>query len=552
MSLPPIVERELRVAFRKQQPVKRRFNLAAGTAGATVLLLLVGLTKTLHWLLFLYGLMIVLRALHLSASLFSEERRNQTLELLFLTGMTAPQLFITKLVGGILIASSDLLVIMPFLSIPFLAGGLSLQLFVATLTTLPTLLLFTVSVGVLVSVICNEDGTAMLLGAAIIAALCLLTPFPYYVGLALTNSAPFSSSWLCLSPAYAPWLISENFGSVFPTNFWPAILTTLSWSLLCFGAAAAILTFNWRNDPKSNNQLWRRKWKVCVHGSVEWRRALRKRLLPENPFRWRIQQDRQPAVLAWSVVGTTIGLWLIAWLAWPGYWLSTMNFFATAGVVIVALYLVELFSAAQHIARERRDGTLELLLTTPLGPVEILNGLQDALADQFRSVRRNAFVFFCVMAAIGFLVQPWNPIAVAVYVMLWAMVCRFVIARPRNMMTSVAWVALISGRAGYALRRLHNFGYFWFLWMLFYIRLFARTLGKSSTPFPEGTWTELIVFSLFGVVVLLGSLIRWGGNPLENAIAAAMRAIAQQPIPDPQDPRFRKWKDIRQPFPAAD
>jgi hypothetical protein len=33
--------------------------------------------------------------------------------------MTAPQLFITKLIGGLLIASSDLLAIMPFLSIPF-------------------------------------------------------------------------------------------------------------------------------------------------------------------------------------------------------------------------------------------------------------------------------------------------------------------------------------------------------------------------------------------------------------------------------------------------
>jgi hypothetical protein len=122
MSLPPVVERELRVAFRKQQPVKRRFNLAAGAAGATVFLPLLGLTKTLHWLLFLFGLVIVLRSLQVTASLFSEERRNQTLELLFLTGMTAPQLFITKLIGGLLIASSDLLTIMPFLSIPFLAG----------------------------------------------------------------------------------------------------------------------------------------------------------------------------------------------------------------------------------------------------------------------------------------------------------------------------------------------------------------------------------------------------------------------------------------------
>ncbi len=549
MSLPPVVERELRVAFRKQQPVKRRSELAAGAAVATILLLLLGLTKALHWLLFLYGLVIVLRALPVSASLFSEERRNQTLELLFLTGMTAPQLFVTKLVGGLLITSSDLLTIIPFLSIPFLAGGLSLQLFVATLATLPTLLLFTVSVGVLASVICHDDGTAVLLGSVIIAVLCLLAPLPYNLGLTLTNGAPFSSSWLCLSPAYAPWLITENFGSAFPTNFWPAILTTLSWSLACFGAAAAILTLNWRNDPKSNSRLWRRKWDLCMHGGVEWRRALRKRLLSNNAFRWRIQQDRLPAVLAWMIVAGAIVLWSIGWLVWADHWLSTTNFFTTAAVIILALYWLELHSAAHHIARERRDGTLELLLTTPLQPAEILDGLQKAFADQLRPVRRTALVFFCIMAAMGFCIQPWNPLAVAVYLILWAMLGWFVIARPRNQMTSVAWVALISGRAGYALKRLHNVGYFWLLWLLFYGRLVARALTKSSTPFPEGTVTELIVVSLFGIVVLLGSLIRWGGNPLENSIAAEMRTIAQRPILDPQDPRFRKWKDIRQRFP---
>jgi ABC-type transport system involved in cytochrome c biogenesis permease component len=266
MPLPPVVERELRVAFRKQQPVKRRLSLAASAAVATVFFIVLGAiggpsTKTLHWLLFVYGLLIALRALRLSASLFSEERRNQTLELLFLTGMTAPQLFITKLIGGLLIASSDLLAIMPFLSIPFLAGGLSLQLFVATVVTLPTLLLFTVSVGVLVSVVCHDDGTALLMGAVIVAVLCLLTPIPYNLGLALTNRPPFSSFWLCLSPAYAPWLISENFGSAFPANFWPAIGITLSWSLLGLAAAAATLGFNWRNDPKDSTQLWRRTWR---------------------------------------------------------------------------------------------------------------------------------------------------------------------------------------------------------------------------------------------------------------------------------------------------
>lgn len=263
MSLPPVVERELRVAFRRQRPVNRRLGITAGAAGAAALLLLLGAmggpsTKTLHWLLFLYALAVVLKALPVTASLFAEERRNQTLELLFLTGMTAPQLFITKLLGGLIIASSDLLAIMPFLSIPFLAGGLSLEQFVATLVTLPTLLVFVVGVGTLASVVCTEDGTAMLTGAVIMTALCLITPIPYGLGITLTNGAPFSSLWLCLSPAYAPWLISRTLGSGFPPNFWPAITMTLIWAVTCLSVAAIVLTRNWRSDPSSRLQFWRK------------------------------------------------------------------------------------------------------------------------------------------------------------------------------------------------------------------------------------------------------------------------------------------------------
>ena len=78
----PLVERELRVALRKQRPAKRRFEAAALAAGGSVLFLLLGvvtgnrsLGRTLEQLLFAAGLYFVLRAPALIAGVLAEERR---------------------------------------------------------------------------------------------------------------------------------------------------------------------------------------------------------------------------------------------------------------------------------------------------------------------------------------------------------------------------------------------------------------------------------------------------------------------------------------------
>ena len=552
MSLPPVVDRELRVAFRKQQPVKRRLVITVGAA----LLMLVGAmvfpsTKTLHWFLFLYGLLVVLRALRVSASLFSEERRNQTLELLFLTGMTSPQLFITKLIGGLLIASSDLIAIMPFLSIPFLAGGLSLELFLATLVTLPVLLLFVVGVGVLASVICTDDGTAMLTGAVIIAALCFLTPIPYNLGLTLTGQPPFSSFWLCVSPAYAPWMVGRSFGSAFPANFWPAIGFTLLWTVISLVTAAAILSRNWRDDPKDRTNLWQQAWQLWVHGSDEWRVALRKRLLIENPFRWRVEQDRRPTVLAWVIVTGTVFLWILGWLTWRKDWLSTINLFAVATVVVIAFYWLELQSVAQQMGRERRDGTLELLLTTPITATEIVDALLVAPARQLRAPRYVALAFFVIMMIAGFFVRPWNAAAIAAYLMVWLILCWLVMARPRNTLVKVIRVALVSGRAGFALYRTHYHGYVWLMSMSFNFYNVAVNFGNTSIQFPKGNALEVISVTFIGIVVAVVAYVAQEPPELLNTLRREMHSVAQEPVPDADDPRFRKWKDIKQPFPSA-
>ncbi|MCX6890163.1 MAG: hypothetical protein NTX51_01370, partial [Verrucomicrobia bacterium] len=213
MLLSPVVERELRVALHRRDARKARSRVARlGVLGVSLFLLFGALTGTkswggtLHFFLFLGGLgLAVGPAVQISVGLFAEEREQQTLELLYLTGMGSAELFIGKVVGGALVSSCELMALAPVVAVPFLSGGLSFDLFLATLACLPTVFGLVLAAGSLASVLCKQEGTALVISGVILGALSLALPLPYNLGFWLTGTAPFAKSWLVLSPALGPW-----------------------------------------------------------------------------------------------------------------------------------------------------------------------------------------------------------------------------------------------------------------------------------------------------------------------------------------------------------
>src|SRR3954451_12620814 len=99
MLAPAVIERELRLSLRKLQPRKERLQVAIlGAVVVTVFFVLSFIDKqagaSLHFYLFLGALYLaVVRPVRLILGIFSEERRAQTLELLYLTGMSPGDLF---------------------------------------------------------------------------------------------------------------------------------------------------------------------------------------------------------------------------------------------------------------------------------------------------------------------------------------------------------------------------------------------------------------------------------------------------------------------------
>jgi hypothetical protein len=556
MLLHPVIERELRVALRKRDGLKSHVKVALIAAGlVTLFFLLAGSSqfwsRHLHQYLFYGGLYLALvPPARISAGLFSEERRNQTLELLYLTGMTSGELFTSKLLGGLLIASCDLLALAPFLAIPFLSGGISLDLYLATLACLPALLLFVVAIGVLASVLCTDDGAAFVFATVLTLIVGLALPIPFNLGQFLTGKASFASSWLCLSPAYGPYLVATNFSGATVATFWTANAITLAWALFFLVLAAILLKYNWRNVLQPVPQTdWRGLLQNWIHGTPAWRISLRENILWQNPYQWLVQRDRRPVLLAYGFIAIITLLWLLAWAAWPHNWPNSATFFLTAIVLLLGIKNLMLHAAARRIGNDRHDGNLELLLTTPLTPEEIADGQLAALRAQFKYARLAILVLFLLMMFGGLLNRTWNALAIMIYLIIWTSIIVAMLISSVSGLARVMWVALNTARPIHAVTRAQGGSSGW-IWIIFNLRnIRGNFLG--TTQFPVGTGTELLFTCIFGFFILMAFAGRHSKQLSEDGyrklIVRHLHEIAQEPIPNPDDPLFKKW-DINQPF----
>ena len=545
--LAPLVRRELRIALRRRQLPKERFYVAASGAALVTLYLLLGLLdgsssvgRKLHEWLFYNGLFLaVVRPTQATVGIFSEERRNQTLGLLHLTGMTSLELFVSKLLGGLLVASAGLLAIVPFLAVPFLSGGVSFQLFTATVVCLPTLLVFVVSISTLASVVSEDDGSAVILTVAVAAVLSLAAPVPYELGLLMAGEPPYSSAWLSLSPAYAPYRVLSGYGAD-AAGFLTSIVATLTWSAGCLILACAVLSRSWRNDPDVGPGWRLRRPSWLRPDAVRWA-EIRRAVLDKNPFQWRVQRDQRPVERAYLIVIAICLLWLTGWCAWGKLWPSTMNFFITALLLVMVIDWLAIHAAARRIGEDRRDGMFELLLTTGLSPRQIVEGQLEGLRRQFRHLRRIVVGLCVAMMLGGFLTRQWNVGAVITYVTVWCLFVAFCLRKEQRRVPSVMWVALITGRPLFALFRSKGNRVQW-IWIMFNLRDITRGFRGGMGQFPTGSAPELILVAAVALIFAIVMLATQRGRiEMRQRLIEDMRLIVQEPVPDRNDPRLKKW-----------
>ena len=541
--LPPMVERELRVALLRRK-ARLQWMIAAWSAAGVCLffLLVLGVTsprtmgRTLFgWLFGLACVGILSRGFGLTADLFSEERRNGTLGLLVLTGLRPLEIFVNKLLGAGLLAAYALLGGLPFFALPFLVGGVSATQFLCASVFLANGLLFCVAVGLFASVLHREGGQAQITAVALTAVLSLATPLVRWFSASASGGSLVDRGWLTLSPAYPPWLVFANFSGSSPRLFWIGSGITLGYSLTALLAAAAVLQRTWREGPETlAPQGWRDRWQRWARGSEVWRHRMRARLLLDHPFCWLAARDRRPDLFARALVGTGALLWLAGWKTRGLLWLNPGTAFASSIVLHLCFDWILAYAAGRRLALERQSGGFEVLLTTPLDPVTIVDGQCKAMLVQFRTVWLAVFVFDVVLCSSGFATPGWSLAVAVIYLSAWCVLVAFWFARSLEVASRAMWISAWTGRPAYAAIQAIRPALSVFVW----VWILSGNAMMRGVPSRLPSW-----LAFFLVLTLSGAVFASFGSrrALREKLARELRIIACAPIPARGDKRFRKW-----------
>ncbi len=375
MSFLPIVERELRVAARLAATYRNR-TLAAALIMLAALVMRMFTALTINsqagiiifrTLSFITMVFCILEGVRKTADCLSEEKREGTLGLLFLTDLKGYDVVLGKLVGTSLSSVYGLMAMLPALSLPILVGGVMPGEYWRMVLALTNLLFFSLSAGMLVSACSRHENRAMA-GTLLLVLIFMLVP--YY----LPNPAIAP-----LSPLYAYHQAFELDYLKDPHGFWHSVGITQAMCWLMLGLASFVLPRWWQDAPVTTGAWWSRK-RQRIPGD-ERQEEKRKEMLATNPALWLASRDFGNRASLWIsvaviVVSGGVSLWKPQALPFEGLlaiaWL--LNF----------VVKVRVASQACHcLAEARRNNALEMLLATPLTVNEIINGQILALRRMF-------------------------------------------------------------------------------------------------------------------------------------------------------------------------
>lgn len=389
MTFLPIVERELRVAARKVT-THRIWLLSAASAIAIFFILLVlmegpsriqqvggRIFVAISILAFLFTL---LAGVFLTADCLCSERKEGTLGLLFLTDLRGYDVVLGKLVATSMVGVYTVLAVIPILGVPLMMGGVTGAEFGRVVLSLLTTLLFSLSLGMFASAVSPDTRAAMLLSFGVIAGLsAMLFVFTW---LAADLLRPFDAAWLLLpSPilsftrAFDGWYQFRAGAS----QFWVSVVSLCGLSAGLLGFASLWLPRSWRDDYK--------RPPVARMAARTTRRSTQS--LEASPYAWLAGRDGFPgSSLVW-----TLGVLGVAWLSCAFGSLMfngadfrklfAASFLAAFGAHVLMKGLMAIQST-RRLCEERRSGALELLLATPLEPVQIQKGQRDVFHRQFK------------------------------------------------------------------------------------------------------------------------------------------------------------------------
>lgn len=392
MTFLPIVVRELRVASRRRGTywLRSAAALAVIIAGTWTFLMMQHapprmIATTLFNLLsgaaVLYSLVSGARA---TSDCLSGEKREGTLGLLFLTDLKGYDVVLGKLVACSLNAFYAVVAVVPVLAVPLLMGGITAGEFGRVALVAVNTLFFSLALGLCVSSLCRSANSSA--GIALLAILFFTALLPALGAIvaAIGWTTRVEPLFLIPSVGYGYFLAFEMSYRSGPAGFWYSLGVVHGLGWLALGWASFITPRAWQERAGSPQTLrCRERWRSWTYGDPVQRAAYRRRLLGVNPFFWLASRARLKPALVWASLAVLACAWVWGLAKFKRDWLNEGMYVSTALVLNGLLRFWFANEATRQLAEERRAGTLELLLSTPLGVRDILRGQFLALARQF-------------------------------------------------------------------------------------------------------------------------------------------------------------------------
>jgi ABC-type transport system involved in multi-copper enzyme maturation permease subunit len=389
MTFLPIVERELRVAARRKGTYWSRL-LAALLAlliftgfmtisefgnqalGNQLGMILFGI---FNWLSFAF---VCAAGVFLTSDCLSEEKREGTLGLLFLTDLRGYDVVLGKLLSHSLVAVYGLLAAFPIIGISFLIGGVTGAEFGRSMLVLFNTLFFSLAAGVFVSSISRDSHKAMNATVLLCSLFILLLPGIDWAW-AGWDSTKFEARLSLASPGFTFTQVqSTRLG-----DFWTSLIVAhlLGWVFLAL--ASALAPRNWQETAAAAESGSCSRAQRLRFGSPPKRRGFRLRWLERNPVCWLAARDRWLGRFQWFVLIASVAAFLLLGSR-VAKWQELLGIGqAVQGLLVMLFFLWVTSQASRFFVEATRTGMLELLLATPVGAEQIVRGQAWALRRTF-------------------------------------------------------------------------------------------------------------------------------------------------------------------------
>src|SRR5437867_601075 len=319
VNMLPRVAHELRVAIRRPYAYRMRLAAAGGAIGLSCWGLLIwsdSMTASSlgHSLLEIFGwagfVGSVLAGLLLTADCISQERREGTLGLLFLTDLRGPDVALGKLAAKGIAPFYCLLALFPSLTVCVIVGGVTAGEVWRLSLVLMNTLWFSLSVTILTSTFCRRQRAAQV--GALLAILLSIPALPL-LGASLPASSGRSICRSCsflLSPAGNCILAFDTRYRTGAGWFWGSLLLTHLMAWICLALAG-------RRLPRLS--LEESVVFVCdgagsgmgspSRDAVR-RRQARRELMARSPIAWLASRDSWQQRWVWSLPVLALGIGL--------------------------------------------------------------------------------------------------------------------------------------------------------------------------------------------------------------------------------------------------